>query len=264
MSIVGSSAPGYGSGFASGRLLLNHQFATVTGYHDGLLGAGVNPHLDFHHLSTCLFFLRVGRLGVSAINPCIGKVGVLIPPFSTLSTPTPLPRSSVPAHYSHASIMPARINGWHRGERLIHDRMKFTDPVVDTLHKYIEAELPEDHREFHSTRVQFFPISVLDELGRPWVSILAGPGGGPGFVSSPSNITLSLKARSWDGDPFLENVRPPGSRRKTLVAGIGLDYSTRKRTKFAGHVSRLEQNGMDLNLEFTITQAIQYVSINVI
>ncbi|PBK84990.1 hypothetical protein ARMGADRAFT_909524, partial [Armillaria gallica] len=53
----------------------------------------------------------------------------------------------------------------------------------------------------------FLPILTLDSLGRLWVSILAGPDGELGFISSPKYTVLSFNVKMWDGNPFASNVR---------------------------------------------------------
>lgn len=154
------------------------------------------------------------------------------------------------------------LNGWHRGEKLIQAKLNLVDPAVALLYTYIEGDLPEHHRIFHSTRLPFVPVTILDDKGRPWGSILAGLDGRPGFIRSPSRKSLKVAAKTWEGDPLLRKSQAfeVGSGDQMLVAGIGIDFSTRQRNKFAGQISGLQRVGNLIDLDFTVNQAIGYVA----
>ena len=98
------------------------------------------------------------------------------------------------------------------------------------------------HQHFFSN-LSYFALSSLDEDGRPWASIVAG---GKGFMRAldgkhlafisdlqcgdplPHNLTLGLIVKSPPLENNMEQARP--------VAGLGIDFSNRKRTKVAGFV----------------------------
>lgn len=119
---------------------------------------------------------------------------------------------------------------------------------------WIEAEMPEQHRVFHSTRLPFIPVTTLDAEGRPWTSIFAGQSGEPGFVSSPKWDRLLMNIHTWEGDPFNENVKLFGGQ--MLAAGIGIEFSTRRRNKFAGHIFDIRKNVDSYHIEMIVYQAI--------
>nr|GAT57507.1 predicted protein [Mycena chlorophos] len=149
------------------------------------------------------------------------------------------------------------LNGWHRGEDAIHRKLgTYGDYAVDQMYRLVDGELPEDHAEFHSTRLSFLPVTTLDSEGRPWGSILAAKGGKRGFVRATRYSTLSVDAELWDGDPLLENAEMFGKTKEMLVAGIGVELSTRRRNKFAGTVSSIERNGTSMSLDFVVNEAI--------
>lgn len=153
--------------------------------------------------------------------------------------------------------MPA-LHGWHRGERQIHRKLNYESAVAIAF-TAIQGDLPEQHREFYSTRLSFVPVTILDSAGRPWGSILAGHDGKSGFIQSPSDTTLVLDVKAWDGDPIVEAADLFGAKDTTLVAGIGIDFSTRRRNKFAGKISKFEKkNRFHLLLEFTVNETIGY------
>ncbi|KAF7440228.1 hypothetical protein PC9H_000572 [Pleurotus ostreatus] len=150
--------------------------------------------------------------------------------------------------------MPA-LNGWHRGERAIQEKLGYRAAMAMAF-AAIDGDMPEQHREFYVTRLPFVPVTTLDELGRPWGSILAGANGEPGFIQSPSDAKLVLDARVWEGDPLLQNSDLFGKKDKMLVAGIGVEFSTRRRNKFAGWISKLEKKGQQIQLQLDVNEAI--------
>lgn len=156
------------------------------------------------------------------------------------------------------------LNGWHKGERAIQEKLGFRGAVSQSWTQ-ITGELPEQHQKFHTTCLPFIPVTTLDSMGRPWSSILAGPDGEIGWVSSETFDRLSMRAEVWDGDPLKANVdyhthTTDGSQRKMLIAGIGVQFSTRRRNKFAGSVMAIEKQGSLLYISTTVNEAIGYVN----
>ncbi len=146
------------------------------------------------------------------------------------------------------------LQGWHHGERAIQRRLGFDGPMSMAF-TWIDGEMPEQHREFHTTRLPFIPMTTLDASGRPWSSIIAGSSGKPGFVTSPRWDLLEMDIRTWEGDPFPDNAAAAGGQ-DMLTAGIGIEFSTRRRNKFAGRISDLRQEGNAYRLRIEVNQAI--------
>ncbi|KAJ5387001.1 hypothetical protein N7509_009542 [Penicillium cosmopolitanum] len=137
--------------------------------------------------------------------------------------------------------MAVALHGWHPGEVAIQRHLGFADAVSDSW-PIVARSMPDQHRLFHTSNLNFIPVTTIDKHGRPWASIMAGPGGEIGFVTSPSRQTLSIVARLWDGDPILETVaawmKDSGiyETDSHLIAGLGIEFSTRRRNKFAGRI----------------------------
>ncbi|TFK32247.1 hypothetical protein BDQ12DRAFT_617438 [Crucibulum laeve] len=149
------------------------------------------------------------------------------------------------------------LNGRHRGECLVHQKLSLdNDPSVMTLYSHISGELPGDHAQFHTTYLPFLPVTTLDNEGRPWGSILAGKDGKPGFIKHPRYTTLVIHAMMWDGEPFLENAKRFESDGNMLAAGIGIDFSNRRRNKLAGKITKLELENGSAVIELTVNQAL--------
>lgn len=146
------------------------------------------------------------------------------------------------------------LQGWHRGERAIQQKLGFAGPM-SMAYTWIEGEMPEQHREFHTTRLPFIPVATLDSQGRPWTSIFASHSGEPGFVSSPSWNRLDMDIRLWEGDPFWDNSATFDGK-KMLIAGIGIEFATRRRNKFAGYISDMRHRNDTFQLKTTVNEAI--------
>ncbi|KAJ3549925.1 hypothetical protein NM688_g5126 [Phlebia brevispora] len=148
------------------------------------------------------------------------------------------------------------VQGWHRGERSIQKKLGFDGPMK-MAYTWIDEEMPEEHRVFHTTRLPFIPVTTLDDQGRPWSCIFAGESGQPGFVSSPHWERLDMNVKVWPGDPFGENVKLfEKGKGKLLTAGIGIEFSTRRRNKFAGHIHDVRKHGDSYQIKMIVNQAI--------
>jgi hypothetical protein len=73
-----------------------------------------------------------------------------------------------------------------------------------------------------------------------------------------------MQAMVWDGDLLKANVEYHthlGSRRKMLIAGIGMEFSTRRGNEFAESVEAIGKQGCLLDICTTVNEAIGYVDI---
>ncbi|KAL4965667.1 uncharacterized protein BDV14DRAFT_199763 [Aspergillus stella-maris] len=147
------------------------------------------------------------------------------------------------------------IQGWHPGESTLHKKLNFSS-AVETKWRSIEPQLREQHRVFHTSNLPFIPMTAVDEFGRPWVGIAAGNSGEVGFVKGDKGDLrrLEIRGRGWRGDPWYEMLRGlPGdlkgneegsegiwNEERVLTAGLGIEFSTRRRNKFAGRVRGVE------------------------
>lgn len=61
----------------------------------------------------------------------------------------------------------------------------------------------------------------------------------------------------WPGEPLLDTAMTFwNGDKEMLVAGIGIEFPTRRRNKFAGKVTRLETRNETLSMDFTVNEAI--------
>ncbi|KAG1854511.1 hypothetical protein F4604DRAFT_1591213 [Suillus subluteus] len=144
------------------------------------------------------------------------------------------------------------LRGWHPGEQAVQAIIHLPECVEITA---IVDRLPEQHRIFHTSRLHFLPVTTLDQQGRPWASILYSNDGMPGFISSPTDALLTIKARLWPGDPIIQNCSQLHDG-NPLFSGIGLEVSTRRRNKFSGYISNVAFRDLDVDLTVIVTQAL--------
>lgn len=153
------------------------------------------------------------------------------------------------------------LRGWHPGEQAVQAIIHLSEHVAITT---IVDRLPEQHRIFHTSRLHFLPVTTLDRQGRPWASILCSNDGMPDFISSPTDASLTIKARLWPGDPIIRNCSQLHDG-KPLFSGIGVEVSTRRRNKFSGYISNISLKDLDIDLTVVVTQALglcpKYISI---
>lgn len=158
--------------------------------------------------------------------------------------------------------MAVALHGWHPGEVAIQRHLGFADAVSDRW-PIVANFLPDQHRLFHTSNLNFIPVTAIDKHGRPWASIMAGAGGEIGFVKSPSPQTLSIVARLWEGDPMLDNVTAwmkdtdLYETDSHLIAGLGIEFSTRRRNKFAGSIDGIQPLGNSrFRFEINVNEAL--------
>ena len=159
------------------------------------------------------------------------------------------------------------LQGWHPGELAVQRKLGFAD-AVGNYWRRIGSSLPEQHRNFHTSNLHFLPITTIDENGRPWASVVAGSTGNIGFVKCPDSQTLTISAGMWEGDPLLDTLEAwlnPSHRLNTgperfLVAGVGIDFATRRRNKFAGLIQSVSSTTrLEYLFDLHVTEALGYV-----
>ena len=150
------------------------------------------------------------------------------------------------------------LKGWHHGEQAIHEKLGLSD-ATRMSYSWIQSYMPEQHQTFYSRNLHFVPLTTLDAQGRPWVSLLSGPEGKPGFIDSPSETELNMDVKLWPGDPFKRNLElmTSSNANRLLSAGIGIEFSTRRRNKFAGCIVEARKTGtLSRQIRFRVNQAI--------
>lgn len=154
------------------------------------------------------------------------------------------------------------LHGWHKGELELQSALNLTEHVR-FAYTQVRDHMPNQHQTFHTSNIAFVPLTTLDSQGRPWVSLLSSNAGTTGFITSPSAVELRVDADVWEGDPVTRNLRDlklSFLEAGPLVAGLGIEWATRRRNKFAGQLYEAKFTGNHLYLGLRVTQTLGYVS----
>lgn len=145
--------------------------------------------------------------------------------------------------------MSTSLTGWHAGVSSIQRKLGYDGPMA-MAYTWIESSFPEQHRQFYVRNLPFIPLTTLDNEGRPWSSIVAGKSGEPGFMQSQYENELSMELELWPDDPIVANLSPiqKDPDKTILVAGLGIEFPTRRRNKFAGHIFELSSYNYNGNV----------------
>src|SRR6185295_17055635 len=99
---------------------------------------------------------------------------------------------------------------FHPGETAIQERVGVRARIQALGRRVVRDYMPEQHRNFFA-QLPFVVVGSVDEAARPWASLLVGA---PGFVESPDERTLVIRARPSVADPL--------SRSLAVGASLGL------------------------------------------
>lgn len=143
----------------------------------------------------------------------------------------------------------ADASPFHPGERAIQTRLGVAERAEMIGRRVIRDHLTQQHREFFAA-LPFVFLGAIDDRGRPWASPMFGR---PGFMSSPSERRLHLRAALLAGDPLTEALRPG-----TNIGLLGIDYATRRRNRVSARV-RSANDGLELDVVQTFGNCPQYI-----
>ena len=152
------------------------------------------------------------------------------------------------------------LHGWHKGELELQSALNLAEHVRFD-YTLVRDHMPNQHRIFHTSNYAFVPLTSLDSEGRPWVSLLSSKAGTTGFITGPSEVELRIDADVWEGDPITRNIsdfKNPFLEGGPLVAGLGIEWATRRRNKFAGALYEAKLTGSHLYLGLRVTQTLGY------
>ena len=138
-------------------------------------------------------------------------------------------------------------DGWHKGEKLVQKQLNGEELPYDNP---TQSTMPMQHQIFFSN-LEYFFIGSLDEQGRPWASVITGKSG---FIQATDRNHLEVTTHPIIGDPLVHNLSQGEKHDGILVAGLGIDFSNRRRNKVAGRIleNDFSFNEKDNTLKLTI------------
>ncbi|CAF4381056.1 unnamed protein product, partial [Rotaria magnacalcarata] len=141
--------------------------------------------------------------------------------------------------------------------RSIHKNMTELQLHIDRIIQksgYAEGDMPPEHSEFF-TRLSYFGISTIDADGRPWATMLVGSS--TTFICVVSNIQLNVSAVLPEGDPFLSSVISTTHVSPRYFAGVGVDFSNRRRNKVAELITSSKIVGSILHISLITNESLR-------
>jgi predicted pyridoxine 5'-phosphate oxidase superfamily flavin-nucleotide-binding protein len=138
----------------------------------------------------------------------------------------------------------------HEGECAMHELLGVAEQVEPMLDRMLRDFMPDQHRDFYA-RLPFLVVGSLDDRGRPWASLIAGE---PGFVSTPDNRTISVRAQPLPGDPLGQNLVPGAA-----VGCLGIELPTRRRNRANGRITGVHAHGFDVAVDIAFGNCPKYI-----
>ena len=113
--------------------------------------------------------------------------------------------------------------------------------------------MPDQHSEFFG-HLSYFGVSTVDTDGRPWATIIVGSP--TTLIHAVSPTQLNISAHLPEGDPFLSSIISTKQATCRYFAGVGVDFSNRRRNKVAGFITAANVLGSVLRMTLTTNESL--------
>jgi ferredoxin-NADP reductase/predicted pyridoxine 5'-phosphate oxidase superfamily flavin-nucleotide-binding protein len=141
----------------------------------------------------------------------------------------------------------------HEGELYVQERRHAPPDTHRANSRMIDDDMPDQHSEFF-TNLSYFGISTIDADGRPWATIIVGSP--TTLIHAVSKIQLNISAVLPEGDPFVSSVISTVDASCRYFAGVGVDFSNRRRNKVAGFIAASDLTDKTLNLSLITNESL--------
>ncbi|PCI04971.1 MAG: FAD-binding oxidoreductase, partial [Gammaproteobacteria bacterium] len=118
----------------------------------------------------------------------------------------------------------------------------------------ITSFMPEQHREFYQ-HLPFILLGHADIKGWPWATVLVNDAG---FITSENNKKLTINSKPITGEPFAELLQQHKNTR-IRVGLLGIELSTRRRNRLAGHITGVNKNAIEIEVDQAFGNCPQYI-----
>lgn len=139
---------------------------------------------------------------------------------------------------------------FHQGELIAQQRVGVREKMEAIGPRVIRDYMPDQHRDFFE-QLPFLLVGSRDDTGQPWASILAG---GIGFVSSPTEQQLQVRAHAHASDPLHGNLHEGAA-----LGLLGIEPHTRRRNRANGVVEQISDAGFSINITESFGNCPKYI-----
>jgi ferredoxin-NADP reductase/predicted pyridoxine 5'-phosphate oxidase superfamily flavin-nucleotide-binding protein len=165
--------------------------------------------------------------------------------------------ATAPEPIAAPAPVPAPAPGWdlerspfHPGELAIQERVGVRAKMDAQGRRALRRVLTAQHRAFFPLLPYVF-VGSVDAAGRPWASMLLGE---PGFVTTPDERTMRVRARPLFGDPLGDALRDGAE-----LALLGVQLHTRRRNRAFGAIRDVSEAGFTLDVRQAMGICPQYI-----
>jgi len=148
------------------------------------------------------------------------------------------------------NLVAAKRSPFHEGERALQTALGVRETVEKMGQRVIRDHLPIEHGSFYSA-LTYILIGSVDNLGRPWASMLTGRAG---LMQIPDSRSLTLNALPHNNDALKENLKP-GSK----VGLLGIDYANRRRNRLSGAIRSARDGQIQIDVHQTFGNCPMYI-----
>ncbi|ASU36987.1 flavin-nucleotide-binding protein [Herbaspirillum sp. meg3] len=139
---------------------------------------------------------------------------------------------------------------FHRGELIAQQHVGVREKMAGIGPRVIRDYMPDQHRDFFE-QLRFLLVGSRDDTGQPWASMLVGE---VGFVSSPTERQLQVRAHAHPSDPLNENLHDGAA-----LGLLGIEPHTRRRNRANGIVERVSDAGFLINITESFGNCPKYI-----
>jgi len=111
--------------------------------------------------------------------------------------------------------------------------------------------MPDQHRDFFA-QLPFVAVGMLDAAGDPWAGMLAGR---PGFISSPDERHLDIRAAFAASNPLAPRISPGAN-----IALLGIEFHTKRRNRANGVIEVGPPGALRVRVNQSFGNCPQYIA----
>ncbi|WP_144140813.1 pyridoxamine 5'-phosphate oxidase family protein [Paraburkholderia sp. BCC1884] len=141
---------------------------------------------------------------------------------------------------------------WHKGEVEMQRTVGVAERMLALGRRVVRTYMPDQHREFFA-QLPFLVVGTVDHEGDPWAALIPGV---PGFLNTPTETTLRLRANLDPHDPIF-----PGLHVGAAVGLLGIELTTRRRNRLNGVLTEASPDGFVLQVRQSFGNCPQYIQL---